>query len=196
MNAILSPGRRPLGSIVLPLLLLCAVPIPAQAQSDLCLEQAAEICGDMMLADCFSDDANWRLLPDQCTSDVEKQIELDSEFDSGSAASDDSELIAEYIAYIGEDDLYNSSGTRLDQPWQVLRQDRANFHRFGISQDEDQWDPLFDNAENRAAMEAMVRGGYIDPEAARILLDGDASVHVRIFGRNGRADYVEVDVSD
>ncbi|MGJ8571040.1 MAG: hypothetical protein ACSHXI_10125 [Hoeflea sp.] len=196
MNAILSPGRPSVASILLSLILLCTAPLPVQAQSDLCLEQAAEICGDMMLGDCFSDNANWRLLPDQCTSDVEKQIELDSEFDGGSVPSDDSELIAEYVAYIGEDDLYNSSGARLEQPWQVLRQDRANFHRFGISQDEDQWDPLFDKADNRAAMEAMVRGGYIDPAAARILLDGDASVHVRIFGREGRADYVEVDVSD
>lgn len=193
MNAILSLSRPPLASIVLPLILLCTAPIPAQAQSDLCLEQAAEICGDMMLADCFDEDANWRLLPEQCTSDVEAQIKLDNELDGGSG---DSELIAEYMAYIGEDDLYNSSGNRLDQPWQVLRQDRANFHHFGIAQSEDQWDPLFDNADNRAAMEAMVRGGYIDPEAARILMGGDASVHVLIFGRDGRADYVEVHVND
>ena len=43
-------------------------------------------------------------------------------------------LIEEYNAYIGEEDLYNSYGERLSEPWQIIRQDRANYHRFGTSQ--------------------------------------------------------------
>ena len=104
------------------------------------------------------------------------------------------EVIGSYAAYIGADDLYNSEGTRLSEPWQVLRQDRANFHRFGVSQDGDEWDPFFEDAENREAMENMIMRGYVDPDAERMLLSGGAMVYVNIYGAGGVGDYVEVEV--
>lgn len=103
-------------------------------------------------------------------------------------------LIGQYTAYIGRDDLYNSSGARLSEPWQVLRQDRANYHRFGVSQPGDEWDPFFADIDNRAAMERMVMNGYINPSAARNLVNGGAMVVVRIYGDGGRGNRVEVDV--
>ncbi len=104
------------------------------------------------------------------------------------------ELVGSYVAYIGVDDLYNSKGQRLSEPWQILRQDRANFHRFGISQDGDEWDPFFDSINNRAAMERMVMNGSIDPVAARNLLNGGATVFVRIYGSGNVGRYVQVTV--
>ncbi|SDZ10994.1 hypothetical protein SAMN05444004_10671 [Jannaschia faecimaris] len=104
------------------------------------------------------------------------------------------ELVGSYVAYIGEDDLYNSRGARLSEPWQVLRQDRANFHRFGISQLGDEWDPFFADVENRAIMEQMVQRGTIDPASRRDLLSGGATVLVRIFSRGNQGDYVEIAV--
>lgn len=104
------------------------------------------------------------------------------------------DVIGSYAAYIGEDDLYNSEGARLSEPWQVLRQDRANFHRFGISQDGDEWDPFFEDAANREAMETMIRRGYIDPDAEKMILSGGAMVYVNIYGSGGVGDYVEVEV--
>ena len=103
-------------------------------------------------------------------------------------------LVGSYAAYIGEDVLYNSEGTRLSEPWQVLRQDRANFHRFGISQDGDEWDPFFEDAGNREAMETMIRRGYIDPDAEKMILSGGAMVYVNVYGAGGVGDYVEVEV--
>ncbi len=104
------------------------------------------------------------------------------------------DVIGSYAAYIGEDDLYNSEGTRLTEPWQVLRQDRANYHRFGISQDGDEWDPFFEDAQNREAMETMIRRGYIDPDAEKMILSGGAMVYVNIYGAGSVGDYVEVEV--
>src|SRR6056297_2017871 len=104
------------------------------------------------------------------------------------------ELLGSYTAYIGTDDLYNSSGARLSEPWQVLRQDRANYHRFGIRQRGDEWDPFFSSIDNRAAMERMIMRGRIDPQARASLLQGNSTVHVRIYGRGGRGDHVEVTV--
>jgi len=105
------------------------------------------------------------------------------------------QIVGSYAAYIGEDDLYNSKGERLTAPWQVLRQDRANFWKFGIRQPGDEADPFFSSAENRAAMEQMVMRGTIHPRAARDLLRGGATVYVTIWGRNGNGYSVDVRVS-
>ena len=103
-------------------------------------------------------------------------------------------LVGRYVAYIGQDDLYNSNGVRLTQPWQVLRQDRANYHRFGVSQAGDEWDVFFGSIDNRAIMERMVMNGRIDPGAARNLVNGGAMVVVRIYGTGSTGNRVEVDV--
>ncbi|MBZ4022821.1 hypothetical protein CKO11_10150 [Rhodobacter sp. TJ_12] len=105
------------------------------------------------------------------------------------------EIVGAYVAYIGTDDLFNSRGQRLSAPWQVLRQDRANFHKFGISQPGDEWDPFFGDFNNRATMERMVMNGSIEPAAARKIMAGGATVFVRIFGYGKRGDYVRVTVT-
>lgn len=104
------------------------------------------------------------------------------------------EVVGGYAAWIGQDDLYNSNGARLNEPWQILRQDRANYHRFNIWQEGDEWDPFFDDADNRAAMERMIMQGYMDPAAARAIVRGNVLVYVTIYGQGGRGDWVEVDV--
>ena len=105
------------------------------------------------------------------------------------------QLIGAYTAFIGTDDLYNSSGARLTQPWQVLRQDRANYHRFGIRHAGDEWDPFFGSIENRAAMERMIMNCSMDPIARQNLLQGGATVFVRIYGAGGVGRYVDVTVA-
>lgn len=105
------------------------------------------------------------------------------------------ELLGSYNAYIGKADLYNSRGERLTRPWQVLRQDRANFHMYGIRQKGDEDDDFFDSVENRAAFEFMVEHGRMDREAARAILRGGATVSVEIYGKNGRGTSVSVMVS-
>lgn len=112
-------------------------------------------------------------------------------FGQPAAAQD---LITSYTAFIGQDDLYNSNGQRLREPAQILRQDRANLHRFGRFQPGDEWDPVFGDVDARAAMERMVRAGRIDPQARRDIVDGGAMVRVFVYGQGNRMSYVEVDV--
>lgn len=104
------------------------------------------------------------------------------------------QLIGSYVAYIGQADLYNSNGQRLTEHWQVLRQDRANYHRFGIRQRGDEWDPFFASMENRARMEQMVMHTPVDPLIRREILAGNVSVLVRIYGYGGQGQYVTVHV--
>ncbi len=105
------------------------------------------------------------------------------------------QIIGSYVAYIGQDDLYNSKGARLNEPWQILRQDRANYHRFGISQPGDEWDPFFGSMENRGIMERMIMNGTMEPAAARNLLRGGATVFVRIYGVGNSGRYLKVTVT-
>ncbi|GHE98817.1 hypothetical protein GCM10016455_19460 [Aliiroseovarius zhejiangensis] len=112
-----------------------------------------------------------------------------------SAPAQAQDLIGSYVAYIGQPDLFNSKGARLSQPWQILRQDRANFHRYGISQPGDEFDPFFGSIDNRAIMERMVMNGSIDPQAAKRLVQGGATVFVRIYGSGSTGTSLTVTVA-
>lgn len=103
-------------------------------------------------------------------------------------------LLDSYVAVIGEADLYNSQGKRLTEPWQILRQDRANVHRFGIWQEGDYNDSFFANKDNRALMERIVMDGYIDPIAARGIVRGNVTVVVKIFESSSGVPSVDVRV--
>jgi len=104
-------------------------------------------------------------------------------------------VIEEYEAYIGPSDLRNSEGGRLTQAWQVLRQDRANYHRYGLRDRGDQGDSFFGSVENRTIMERLVRDGRIAPSAARAVVAGDVWVTVRVIGRGAVGHSVEVIVN-
>lgn len=97
------------------------------------------------------------------------------------------ETIVLYRAFIGAPDLQNSQGKKLTEAWQVLRQDRANYHRFGIRQPGDEADPLFADANQRAAMEKLLTGRAIDPATSKAILAGNALVEVHIYGRPAKA---------
>ena len=105
------------------------------------------------------------------------------------------QLVGSYVAFIGTDDLYNSKGARLTEPWQVLRQDRANYHRFGVYQPGDEWDPFFGSIDNRATMEQMIMNGRIAVSARRLLLRGGAPGFVEIYGQGNRGKYLNVTVT-
>lgn len=104
------------------------------------------------------------------------------------------QVIEEYRAYIGRDDLYNSSGVRLTKPWEVLRQDRANFHRFGIRQNREDGDSFFASAENRAKMENMLASGFISQEAGDAILNGQVWINVQIIGSSSTGRHIKISV--
>lgn len=104
-------------------------------------------------------------------------------------------LLDEYTAYIGPSDLRNSDGVRLTQAWQIIRQDRANYHRYGLRDRGDQGDTFFGTSANRAIMERMVRDGRMSPSAARAVVAGNVWITVRIMGRGSTGQYVEVTVN-
>ena len=111
----------------------------------------------------------------------------------GATAARADDLIASYSAYIGQDDLYNSNGARLTEPWQVIRQDRANVHKFGIRQPGDESDGFFGSVRNRGLAETMIRRGAISADAADLLLNGDVRITVEVWRGSG-GDYLNINV--
>ncbi|WP_319771877.1 hypothetical protein [Breoghania sp.] len=97
-------------------------------------------------------------------------------------------LLEVYVAYLGPDDHYNSRGQRLSEPWQVIRQDRANYHRFGIRDRGDEGDRFFASAANRARMERMVLKGFIDGNAGWRVVNDNCWIRVEIYEDSVRVE--------
>jgi hypothetical protein len=103
------------------------------------------------------------------------------------------DLIAEYFATIGPQDMRNSGGDRLGDWCAMIQQDRANFHRFGLRDPNDQSDPVFASREARAAMTGACRimpgSEYIPGELER----GVARyVWVRAYGDGDRPQFLVI----
>jgi hypothetical protein len=97
-----------------------------------------------------------------------------------------------YTAWIGQQDLYNSNGVRLTEPWQIIRQDRANYHRFNRRDAGDAGDAWFHNADARAALEQAVMNYGLDPASRQMILQGGAWVQVDLYGYGNRVRQVAV----
>jgi hypothetical protein len=73
------------------------------------------------------------------------------------------QLLEQYQALLSEKDHFSSSGQRLTSAAAVIRQDRANFHRFGLRDQADENDRFFANIDNRSALERMLERGRSEP---------------------------------
>ncbi|MBE9636310.1 hypothetical protein [Salipiger mangrovisoli] len=95
------------------------------------------------------------------------------------------EVLGRYTAMITPADQVNSNGQPLSQPSQILAQERANFHRFGIRQTEDTGDAYFGAREMRAELPRLLSRGQMDSAARSIVMAGGL-VTVEILGQGGR----------
>ena len=94
-----------------------------------------------------------------------------------------------YEARLSAQDHFNSNGQRLTTAAAIIRQDRANYHKYGLRDPEDEGDSYFASAENRARLEALIARGSVTPRAARAILNGTPLIIVTVFD-----DYVDIDV--
>ena len=103
------------------------------------------------------------------------------------------EQIGSFTAYIGKSDLTNDNGAALSEPWKVLRRDRTNYHRFGVSQPGDQWDPYFGSSQSRKSLQALVARGSVDSKAAKRLKNGGI-ILVSVFGQGSKPLAIKISV--
>ncbi|MEO0544588.1 MAG: hypothetical protein AAFY99_12290 [Pseudomonadota bacterium] len=104
------------------------------------------------------------------------------------------EVIAEYLTWLDAKDTVSSSGAKLTSFGAILAQDRANYHRFGIRQELDTGDPIFDDRNMRAKMPALYEGGRTVEKYIRddVTSGRGHYVYVRVMGKNGQITHVDV----
>ena len=91
------------------------------------------------------------------------------------------QLVESYRAFLSERDHFNSNGQRLTSAAAIIRQDRANFHRFGIRDPQDEDDRFLADADNRDALERMLEHGRADPGVISRIVDDTVMIRVDIY---------------
>jgi hypothetical protein len=86
-----------------------------------------------------------------------------------------------YTARLSDRDHYNSQGERLQSAAEIIRQDRANYHVYGLRDSEDEPDSYFSNISNRARLEELLENGRTTPEAIDRIINGTPLVRVDIY---------------
>ncbi|MBO9096591.1 MULTISPECIES: hypothetical protein [unclassified Rhizobium] len=113
-----------------------------------------------------------------------------------SISTDRGQLIESYRAFISAVDIINSNGDRLSEPWQIIRQDRANYHHFHLMDADDETDTFFASPANRQLMEAMLADGEIEGDAAERIVAGDVHIKVDIYGHGTTGERIDVHIED
>ena len=91
-------------------------------------------------------------------------------------------LLGSYIARLSDNDHFASDGYKLDTAAQVVRQDRANWHRFGRGDAEDDDDPWFGSAAARANFEKLLnKSGAMTQGVRRSIMAGEPVVKVTVY---------------
>ncbi|MCO5146348.1 MAG: hypothetical protein M9895_09245 [Aquamicrobium sp.] len=104
---------------------------------------------------------------------------------AGPAMAD--QFLGSYVARISGADHHASDGYPLDTAAQMVRQDRANFHKFGVRDPEDDGDPWFRSASSRARFEQMLnRSGAISSAARRAIANGQPLIEVDVYRNSVR----------
>lgn len=89
--------------------------------------------------------------------------------------------LGHYTARLSSRDHFNSNGERLKTVAAIIRQDRANVHKFGQADPEDQTDGFFDSPDMRAALERLLARRKPTPAVANAIINGEPLIHVDIF---------------
>lgn len=103
---------------------------------------------------------------------------------AGSATLAQAQQFDSYCAQISEQDKVASDGYPLTDAGSILRQDRANYHRFGKADDLDQTDLTFASSQARAAIPAMLDAGATDPSVLKAIVNDYPFVCMDVFAKS------------
>jgi hypothetical protein len=97
------------------------------------------------------------------------------------------EPLESYTAQLSAEDHTNSDGKKLTAVADIIRQDRANYHKFNRRDNEDTADNFFAEAKNRERIASMLKKGHIDKQTTSSILNSTPVVIVNIY-----KNYIEV----
>ena len=109
---------------------------------------------------------------------------------TGAARADD--MLGSYVARISDRDHHASDGYELSSAAQMVRQDRANWHKFHRRDADDQGDDWFGSNEDRAYLERMLkRGGAMSSSTRRAIVNGEPLIQVDVYENSVRVSILE-----
>lgn len=90
-------------------------------------------------------------------------------------------IVDEYCAQISDHDKVASDGFALTDAASILRQDRANYHKFDNADRGDEGDATFTSANARAQIPALLDNGQTAQSTLRQIVRGTPRVCVEIY---------------
>lgn len=94
-------------------------------------------------------------------------------------------FLGSYVARISHDDHFASDGYPLDSAAQMVRQDRANWHRFGQVDREDESDRWFKTNQQRSRLQRMLeQRGAMDAATRRAITNGQPLIQVDVYSNS------------
>jgi hypothetical protein len=110
----------------------------------------------------------------------------------GATAAAADEYLGSYQARISEQDHQASDGYPLDTAAQMVRQDRANWHKFGNGDSDDQDDPWFTSNSQRSRLERMLgQGGAMSSGTRRAIVNGEPLIEVEVYRNSVRVSIID-----
>ena len=110
----------------------------------------------------------------------------------GAATARADDMLGSYTARISDRDHRASDGYPLSSAAQMVRQDRANWHKFHRRDSDDQGDPWFRTDGSRADLQRMLeRGGAMSSATKRAIVNGEPLVEVDVYPDSVRVSIVE-----
>ena len=109
------------------------------------------------------------------------------------SAVDEDDVITGYSARLSRKDHSASDGYKLESPAAVIRQDRANYHKFNKRDAEDDTDDYFDSAEHREGLERALERGHTTRAAYQSIMNGTPLIAVTVYRSKGGI-YVDVKI--
>ena len=109
---------------------------------------------------------------------------------AGPASAD--QLLGSYVARISSNDHQASDGYPLASAAQMVRQDRANYHKFHRRDRDDENDVWFRGNDDRARLERMLqRPGAMSGPVRRAISNGEPLIQVDVYTRGVKVSILE-----
>ncbi|CDX45928.1 conserved exported hypothetical protein [Mesorhizobium plurifarium] len=110
----------------------------------------------------------------------------------GASVARADDMLGSYVARISDRDHRASDGYPLGSAAQMVRQDRANWHKFHRRDSDDQGDPWFRGDGSRADLQRMLeRGGAMSSATRRAIVNGEPLIEVDVYPDGVRVSIIE-----
>ncbi|MER9745962.1 hypothetical protein [Mesorhizobium sp. M0140] len=110
----------------------------------------------------------------------------------GVLAAHADDMLGSYVARISDRDHQASDGYALDNAAQMVRQDRANWHKFHRRDSDDEGDGWFRTNGQRADLQRMLeRGGAMSSSTKRAIVNGEPLIQVDVYENSVRVSILE-----